>query len=150
MVENEKWKTVFGLNYGFFEFLIMNFGFCGISSAFQNYINDIYANIWIYFVLRTSTTSSFTTKRKRKKKHSKHIRLVFQNFQKTGLQLDIDKYEFYVQTMFDAELVIYFHEWKKFKLLNRTDDIYDDGFVISIFRLSKNTISPMFNLIFWR
>ena len=41
MAENEEWKTVFRIKYGFFEFLIMNFGLCGTPSAFQNYINDI-------------------------------------------------------------------------------------------------------------
>ena len=34
-------ETVFRIKYGFFEILIMNFGFCGIPSAFQNYIKDI-------------------------------------------------------------------------------------------------------------
>ena len=41
MAEGEKWKTVFRIRYGFFEFLIMNFGLCGAPSAFQNYINDV-------------------------------------------------------------------------------------------------------------
>ena len=41
MAENEEWKTAFRTKYGFFEFLIMNFGFCGAPSTFQNYINDI-------------------------------------------------------------------------------------------------------------
>ena len=41
MAEGEEWKTVFRIEYGFFEFLIMNFGLCGAPSAFQNYINDI-------------------------------------------------------------------------------------------------------------
>ena len=47
----EKWKTVFRIKYGFFEFLIMNFGFRGIPSTFQNYINDIlnkYINIFCF------------------------------------------------------------------------------------------------------
>ena len=41
MAEKEKWKTVVRTRYGFFEFLVMNFGFCGAPSFFQNYINDI-------------------------------------------------------------------------------------------------------------
>ena len=41
MAESEKWKTVFRIRYGFFEFLIMNFNLCEAPSAFQNYINDI-------------------------------------------------------------------------------------------------------------
>ena len=42
MIENEKWKTAFRIKYGFFEFLVMNFGLCGTPSTFQNYINDIF------------------------------------------------------------------------------------------------------------
>lgn len=41
MFENEKWKTIFGIKLNVFKILIINFGFCGTPSGFQNYINDI-------------------------------------------------------------------------------------------------------------
>ena len=40
------------------------------------------------------------------KKHAKHVRLVFQKFQKAGLQLDIDKCEFYAQKVKYLGLII--------------------------------------------
>ena len=49
-------------------------------------------------------TSSFTAKRK--KKHTKHVQLVFQKLQKTGLQLDIDKCEFFVKEVKYLGLII--------------------------------------------
>ena len=49
-------------------------------------------------------TSSFTTKRK--KKHMKHVQQIFQKLQKAGLQLDIDKCEFFVKEVKYLNLII--------------------------------------------
>ena len=104
MAENKEWKTDFRIKYGFFESLVINFGFYGAPSAFQNYINDIlhehlntFCSAYIDDILIYS---------KSKKKHAKHVRLVFQKFQKTGLQLDIDKCEFYAQKIKYLGLII--------------------------------------------
>ena len=73
----------------------MNFGLCGAPSAFQNYINDIlheHLNTFCFAYIDDIFIYS-----KSKRKHAKHVRLVFRKFQKTGLQLDIDKCEFYAQ-----------------------------------------------------
>ena len=95
MAENEKWKTAFRIKYGLFEFSIMNFGLCGAPSAFQNYINDILHEHLNTFC--SAYIDDIFIYNKSKKKHAKHVRLVFQKFQKTGLQFDIDKCEFYAQ-----------------------------------------------------
>ena len=94
MAENEEWKTVFRIKYAIFEFLVMNFGFCGTPSAFQNYINDILHEHLDTFCF--AYIDDIFIYSKSKKEHAKHVRLVFQKLQKTGLQLDIDKCEFYV------------------------------------------------------
>ena len=66
--QNEKWKTVFRIKYGFFETLIIKFGFCGTQSALLNYINDIlHEYLTIFFVLRISMTFSFMIKKKKKR-----------------------------------------------------------------------------------
>ena len=104
MGENEKRKTAFRINYGFFGFLILDFGFCGTSSTFQNCINDI-----LYEYLNTFSSAyigDIFIYNRTKKTHVKHIRLVFQKFQKIGLQLDIDKYEFYVLEIKYLNLII--------------------------------------------
>ena len=73
----------------------MNFGLCGTPSAFQNYINDILHEHLDIFC--SAYMDDIFIYNKSKKKHAKHVRLVFQKFQKTDLQLDIDKCEFYAQ-----------------------------------------------------
>ena len=104
MAEGEKWKTVFRTRYGFFESLIMNFGLCGAPSSFQNYINDIlhehldtFCSAYINDILIYSKT---------KKEHTKHVQLVLQKLQKAGLQLDIDKCEFFVKEIKYLNLII--------------------------------------------
>ena len=104
MAKNEKWKTVFRIEYGFFEFLIINFGFCGTLWTFKNYTNDIlheYLNIFCFAYI-----DNIFIHNKMKNIYSKHIRLVFQKFQKTDLQLDIDKCEFYVQKIKYLKFII--------------------------------------------
>ena len=104
MAEKEKWKTAYRTRYGLFESLIMNFGLCGAPSSFQNYINDIlhehldtFCSAYINDILIYSKT---------KKEHTKHVQLVFQKLQKAGLQLDIDKCEFFVKKIKYLGLII--------------------------------------------
>ena len=104
MAENEEWKTAFRIKYGFFEFLIMNFGLCGTPSAFQNYINDILHEHLNTFC--SAYIDDIFIYSKSKKEHAKHVRLVFQKFQKTVLQLNIDKCEFYAQEVKYLGLII--------------------------------------------
>ena len=73
----------------------MNFGLCGAPSAFQNYINDILHEHLNTFC--SAYIDDIFIYSKSKKEHAKHVRLVFQKFQEAGLQLDIDKCEFYAQ-----------------------------------------------------
>ena len=104
MAENEKWKTVFRTKYGLFESLIMDFGLCGAPSSFQNYINDIlhkYLNTFCSAYIDDILIYSQT-----KKKHMKHVQQVFQKLQKAGLQLDIDKCEFFVNEIKYLDLII--------------------------------------------
>ena len=104
MAEGEEWKTVFRTRYGLFEFLVMNFGFCGAPSAFQNYINDILHEHLDTFC--SAYIDDIFIHSKSKKKHARHIRLIFQKLQKTGLQLDINKCEFYAQKIKYLGLII--------------------------------------------
>ena len=104
MAEGEEWKTAFRIRYGLFESLIMNFGLCGAPSSFQNYINDIlheyldtFCSAYIDDILIYSKT---------KKEHLKHVQLVFRKFQNAGLQLDIDKCEFFVKEVKYLGLII--------------------------------------------
>ena len=82
----------------------MNFGLCGTPSAFQNYINDILHEHLNTFC--SAYIDDIFIYSKSKKEHAKHVRLVFQKFQKAGLQLDIDKCEFYAQEIKYLGLII--------------------------------------------
>ena len=70
----------FRIKYGFFVFLIMNFGFYGTPSTFKNYINDILLE-YLDIVCSAYIDEIFIYS-KTKTKYSKHIRLVFQKSQK--------------------------------------------------------------------
>ena len=86
MTENEKWKTVFRIKYGFFEFLIMNFGFCGTPSTFQNYINDIlheYLNIFCSAYIDDVFIYN-KTKKKTRETHQINIPEISKNWFTTG------------------------------------------------------------------
>ena len=73
----------------------MNFGFFKTPSAVQNFINDIlHVNLDSFCSAYIDDIFIYS---KSKKEHSKHVRLVFQKFQKAGLQFDIDNCEFYAQ-----------------------------------------------------
>ena len=104
MAEGEEWKTAFRIRYGLFESLIMNFGLCGAPSSFQNYINDIlheYLNTFCSAYIDDIFIYSKT-----KKEHLKHVQLVFRKLQNAGLQLDIDKCEFFVKKVKYFGLII--------------------------------------------
>ena len=104
MVEKEKWKIVFRTRYGLFEFLVMNFGLCGVPSFFQNYINDIFHEHLNTFC--SAYIDDIFIYNKTKKKHMKHVQQIFQKLQKAGLQLDIDKCEFFVKEIKYLNLII--------------------------------------------
>ena len=104
MVEKEEWKTAFRTRYGLFESLVMNFGLCGAPSFFQNYINDIFHEHLNTFC--SAYINDILIYSKTKKEHTKHVQLVLQKLQKAGLQLDIDKCEFFVKEVKYLGLII--------------------------------------------
>ena len=82
----------------------MNFGLCEVPSFFQNYINDIFHEYLNTFC--SAYINDIFIYSKTKKKHTKHVQLVFQKLQKAGLQLDIDKCEFFVKEVKYLGLII--------------------------------------------
>ena len=100
----KKWKPVFRTRYGFFEFLVINFGLCGAPSFFQNYINDILHEHLDTFC--SAYINDIFIYNETKKKNMKHVQQIFQKLQKTGLQLDIDKCVFFVKEIKYLDLII--------------------------------------------
>jgi hypothetical protein len=97
IAEGQEWMTAFRTRYGLYEWLVTPFGLANAPSTFQKYINyalqdylDEFCSAYIDDVL-VYTNGSL-------KKHREHVRKVLAKLQNAGLQLDIDKCEFEVQS----------------------------------------------------
>lgn len=49
--EANEWKTVFGPQYRYFEYLIVPFGLCNSLETFQHVVNEIFRDIWDCFIV---------------------------------------------------------------------------------------------------
>jgi hypothetical protein len=95
--EGDEWKTAFRTRFGLFEWLVTPFGLANAPSTFQRYINrtlqeylDDFVSAYVDDVLVFTDGT--------RKQHRDHVRKVLQKLQDAGLQLDIDKCEFEVQS----------------------------------------------------
>ena len=95
--EGDEWKTAFRTRYGLFEWLVTPFGLANAPSTFQRYINwtlrdflDEFASAYLDDILIFTSGSL--------KKHREHVAKVLQRLKDAGLQLDIDKCEFEVES----------------------------------------------------
>ena len=94
MQQREKWKTAFRTSYGLYEYILMPFGLVNVPSSFQNFINDIQHGMLDEFC--TTYIDDILIYSNSKKEHQTHVQKVLAALQKTRLQVDIDKCEFYV------------------------------------------------------
>jgi hypothetical protein len=97
IAEGDEWKTAFRTRYGLFEWLVTPFGLANAPSTFQKYINytlrdylDEFCSAYIDDILIYSSGS--------KRQHREHVCKVLQRLQDAGLQVDINKCEFEVQS----------------------------------------------------
>jgi hypothetical protein len=97
ITEGDEWKTAFRTRYGLFEWLVTPFGLANAPSTFQKYINyvlrdylDEFCSAYVDDILIYSSGS--------KEEHREHVRKVLQRLRDAGLQIDIDKCEFEVQS----------------------------------------------------
>lgn len=97
IAEGDEWKTAFRTRYGLFEWLVTPFGLANAPSTFQRYINwslrdylDEFCSAYVDDVLIYSDGTL--------EQHRNHVRQVLARLQEAGLQLDIDKCEFEVQS----------------------------------------------------
>ena len=94
--EGDEWKTAFRTCYRLFEWLVTSFGLANASSTFQKYINHTLRNFFDDFCsayiddILIHTDGSLA-------QHKEQVKRVLQHLQEAGLQIDIDKCEFYVQ-----------------------------------------------------
>jgi hypothetical protein len=93
----DEWKTAFRTRFGLFEWLVTPFGLANAPSTFQRYINltlqdflDDFVSAYVDDVLVFTDGT--------REQHREHVLKVLRKLQDAGLQLDIDKYEFEVQS----------------------------------------------------
>ena len=97
VVEGDEWKTTFQTCYSLYEWLVTPFGLANTSSTFQKYINhtlrgflDDFCSAYIDDILiYTDGTLG---------KHKAQVKKILQQLQEAGLQIDIDKCEFHMQS----------------------------------------------------
>jgi hypothetical protein len=103
-VEGEEWKTTFHTQHGLFESLLMLFGLTNTLAIFQTFINDIlapYLNRFCTTYLDNMHIYSNTFE-----EHQEHVKLVLEAFEKAGLHLKLEKYEFHHQEVKYLGLII--------------------------------------------
>lgn len=104
IAEGHEWMTAFTSRFGLHEMLVTPFGLCNAPATFQNYINhvlhnalDDYCTAYLDDVLIYSRT---------REEHTKHVSEIIRRLGEAGLQLDIDKSEFYTKKTKYLGLVI--------------------------------------------
>src|SRR5271168_1756144 len=97
IAEGDEWKTAFRTRYGLFEWMVTPFGLANAPSTFQKYINwalkdylDEFCSAYVDDILIYSSGS--------RAEHQNHVRKVLQRLREAGLQVDIDKSGFEVQS----------------------------------------------------
>jgi hypothetical protein len=95
--EGDEWKTAFTTRYGLFEWLVTPFGLANAPSTFQQYINRMIQEYLGEFVSAYVDDALVYTNGSLKD-HQRHVQLVLQKLLDAGLQLDIDKCEFNIQS----------------------------------------------------
>jgi hypothetical protein len=95
--EGDEWKTAFRTRFGLFEWLVTPFGLANAPSTFQRYINYTLQEFLDDFVSAYVDDILVFTDGTREQ-HREHVLKVLQKLQDAGLQLDIDKCEFEVQS----------------------------------------------------
>ena len=97
IAEGDEWKTAFRTRYGLYEWMVTPFGLANAPSTFQKYINwalrdylDEFCSAYIDDILIYSSGD--------RKQHEGQVRKVLQRLREAGLQIDIDKCEFEVQS----------------------------------------------------
>jgi hypothetical protein len=105
IAQGDEWKTAFRTRYGLYEWLVTPFGLSNAPSSFQKYINwvlqdflDNFCSAYIDDILIYSSGSL--------QDHREKVKSVLIRLQEAGLQCDLDKCEFEVQSTKYLGLII--------------------------------------------
>ena len=97
IADGDEWKTAFRTKWGSYEFLVVPFGLCNAPSVWQQFINEVLADlidvcvvVYLDDILIYSDNLS---------DHRKHVRDVLRRLRKHRLFCGTEKCEFHVQTV---------------------------------------------------
>lgn len=104
IAKGDEYLTAFRTRFGLYEYLVMPFGLANAPSSFQNYINDTlreyldeFCTAYIDDILIFSQTLE---------EHVNHVKQVLSRLEHAGLQIDIKKCEFHVQSVKFLGLIV--------------------------------------------
>jgi hypothetical protein len=106
--EKHEWLIAFNTRYDQFEYLIMSFELCNVSTSFQNYINSTLQNYLNHFC--TAYINDILIYNSNKREHVKHVLKILRRLKEKDLQLNIDKCAFEVKEILYLELIINIHD----------------------------------------
>jgi hypothetical protein len=93
IAEGHEWLTAFITRFGLYEMLVTPFGLCNAPATFQNYINHVLHNALDDYC--TAYLDNVLVFLKTRAEHIKHVNEIIQRLGNAGLQIDINKSEFY-------------------------------------------------------
>ena len=97
IANGDEWKTTFRTWYGSYEWLVMPFGLTNAPSAFQRFINTVFADMLdVTIIVYLDNILIYSGNLE---DHKKHICEVLHRLHKHGLYAKPEKCEFYTDTM---------------------------------------------------
>jgi hypothetical protein len=92
--KGDEWKTTFRIRYGYYEYVIMPFGFANAPAIFQVYINKVLIGLVnIYCIVYLDDIFIYF---KDKREHERHIRVIFKRLRRYKFYAKRSKYIFYI------------------------------------------------------
>ena len=93
ITNSDEWKTVFRTCYGSFEWSVMPFSLTNASTAFQQFMNNIFSDILdVCAVIYLDNILIYLSNMS---KHHQHIKEVLKHLCKASLYAKLEKYKFY-------------------------------------------------------
>ena len=102
--ESDKKKIAFLIKYELYEYVVMLFNLYNTSETFQFYINEILRNYLNDFCI--IYLNDVLIYNNNKKKHTIHVRKIFNKLYVVDFYLNINKYEFYINKIKYLKFII--------------------------------------------
>ena len=96
IADGNEWKTAFRTRYGSYEWLVMPFGLTNVPSAFQRFVNTVFADMLdVTIIVYLDDILIYSDNLE---DHKKHVREVLRCLRKHGLYAKPEKCKFHTDT----------------------------------------------------